>query len=118
MEEEKRLKAERLASKKKAEFEEAKRKADEAVKAKEDEVRRLEESKDSIDDYDLNRLTEGVSFEKGRLLNPIKAGSSDRVVQFDEDGNVLSVGYLDEDGNIVDERGDGETPQEVIDRRI
>jgi hypothetical protein len=118
LEEEKRLKAERLASKKKAEFEEAKRKADDAVKAKEDEVRRLEESKDSIDDYELNRLTEGVSFEKGRLLNPIKAGSSDRVVQFDEDGNVLSVGYLDEDGNIVDERGDGETPQAVIDRRI
>jgi hypothetical protein len=118
LEEEKRLKAERFASKKKAEFEEAKRKADEAVKAKEDEVRRLEESKDSIDDYELNRLTEGVSFEKGRLLNPIKAGSSDRVVQFDEDGNVLSVGYLDEDGNIVDERGDGETPQAVIDRRI
>ena len=118
LEEERRLKAERLASKKKAKFEEAKRKAEEAVKAKEEEIKRLEESKDSSDDYELNRLTEVVSFEKGKLLKPIKAGASNRVVQFDKDGNVLSVGYFDEDGNIVDERGDGETPQTVIDRRI
>jgi hypothetical protein len=75
-------------------------------------------SKDSIDDYELNRLTEGVSFEKERLLDPIKAGSSDRVVQFDKDGNVLSVGYFDENGNIVDERGDDRIPKSNIDRRI
>ena len=106
------------AEEKRAKIIEAKRKAEEAVKAKEEEIKRLEESKDSIDDYELNRLTGGVSFEKERLLKPIKAGTSDRVVQFDKDGNVLSVGYFDEDGNIVDERGDGETPQTVIDRRI